>query len=60
MLNWFRRREINRLLCERAKYETYCEGYDGQANYVSRWERGQLAEVNERLRQLGYKEQDNG
>lgn len=60
MLNWFRRREINRLLCERAKYEAYCEGYDGQANHVFRWERGQLAEVNERLRQLGYREQDNG
>lgn len=60
MFKWLKQREINKLLIERARYTEYLKISSPTGLLGSRWEVMMLAGVNERLRQLGYKEQDNG
>lgn len=59
MLTWFRRREINRLLVELAGMNAYMGSWVNKGVSVAP-EMRRIAEIKERLRQLGYKEQDNG
>jgi len=57
MFKWLKQRKINQLLIDRARYSAYVE-YDKDIG--CRWEHSILAEIAEKLRQLGYKEQSNG
>ncbi len=57
MLKWFRQRKINRLLVKRAGYKAYVE-QDSKSLIGVSYERARLAECEEELRQLGWKERD--
>lgn len=58
MLKWIQRRRIERLLIKRAWLQGYVDAWGSP--YLVAYEHAKIEQIDEILRQLGYKEQDNG